>query len=216
MPVTLGGSSSGGGGGSGRGYLAFNSVLDMPAFAINSVSWREGSNWRYSSAGQLWDMIDNNGGYADCNGLAADTWETALDVTSGRGILCQILLPQTAANVADTTFDIKVTVDGVAATKQITFDQTNSRYMVIGAQALGASVSDQMLEDTNSNLSNDASVHDLQQGLTLEPPTLWVSQARPVLPFDSSLKVEMRCSQAIVTSAYYRNFGALVSYLPEV
>ena len=196
-------------------FVAYRDVFDMPASARGNVQWLEGSNNRNIATSRFWGMIDVNGGYVDCNALAADTWATAIDISSGSGIVSHIFLPQIASDVVDTAFDVRVTVDGVEKIRRLTFDRCYALHLILGGSRDYSTANDTHLEDAASSRSSDGTVQELDYSEALLHPHMHVSQGFPVLPFEDSLKVEMKCSEPCSSTAQLRNFGVLLALTVE-
>ena len=176
------------------------------------------SFWQSSQA-EFWTYIGFHGGVNTTSGRTANTWYTDVDISNKSGILTNVLSPR---NTAQTTKDLRVTIDGVVYERTIpsTDMSAANRRVCYGFS-----------ENTNTGMSNfvpdrygmynypweNDSVAKLyaprirtnQNRTIIQPPWRVASETGLGIVFRKSLKVEQRMAHVGSTTLYRRNSCAL-------
>lgn len=217
--------SGGGGGSSGGGIAKFASPMEMPAFATDvAPGILDSGSRRAQDNHYFWDCLNGDGAYI-AGSTSADTYVTVIDV-SGKGVLGNVILYQTASNAADATYTIRFTVDGVQYIRQIMYDATSTDFLFLGSNPqIGMSGSATYIDDHASmwrlsvstlDESTDGSVCKIKHTLlNFHAPFKYMAMGVPVLAFDTDLKVEVKSSIGRTTTAYDANAGVTMNYIVE-
>lgn len=177
--------------------------------AATGVSANGATFWTYLSDATF-------GAQQTTTSKSADTYYTYVDITGSRGVMGTIVLPHTASS-ASGFYTIKLTTDGVVEEfKTLTATLSNSRRMWLGFAKEYAQINDvRYVGESGYGLHR---FHDEVQGIdaysgnaTLRSAQDMVVQGLPVHTFDTSLKLEVKCSIAGKANAY-EGYGGVAIY----
>lgn len=157
-------------------------------------------------------VLSNNAGFftnlalrgATASISVADTYVTVANIT-GSGFMCSLVSPTHSAAFTPT---LLITVDGVAYTIEPSSTLAAQKRLMVGPYTIGqptievgstATINDVIQipnnsNDTGFNGSLTGGVIVAPSHIALITPEIALSVGMPVLRFESSLKVEMKCS----------------------
>jgi len=175
------------------------------------------TNYISSWSSDVWDFFGttNNNPDAGWGGIsAANTWATILNVTSGSGAFIGAIAPHGGATGVNVTQDIKVTIDGVAKTFSITFNdgQTNRLILMPPMMDSENQYPSDLLYNQDLTLTSGNSVGAKLLRYYYVSPPQWHRLHREGVRYESSLKVEVRCSHYSTTN---RGHNAAYFYAPD-
>ena len=160
------------------------------------------------------------GAYQSTTPKSADTYYTYVDITGSHGVMGTIILPHNATT-ASGFYTIKLTTDGVVEEfKTLTTTLSNSRRRWLGFAKEYAQINDVRYQ--NEGGYGLYRFHDEDQGVdsysvnaTLRSAQDMVVQGLPVHTFDTSLKLEVKCSIAGKATNYEGNGGVVIYSFPN-
>ena len=181
------------------------------------------SSGRGSDVGNFWSNVfqDTFGSYNDV-AKDADTYYTYVDISASHGVMGTIMFPQIASN-ASAFHTIKLTTDGSVEefrTLTTTLD-AGDRYWIGYAKEVTSSAEVRGAQGRlgyGRHLFGKGSegVDRYNNGCTLTSAQQCLHEGIPVHSFETSLKVEVKCSVASSTNAHNENGGVLVFASPNL
>jgi hypothetical protein len=147
---------------------------------------------------------------------SADTYYTYCDITGSHGAMGSIVFPQNAST-ASGFYTIKLTTDGVVEEfKTLTTSMSNNRRKWIGFAKEYAQINDvRYMGEGGYGLhrfyEENTGVDSYPGGATIRTTQDMVVQGLPVHLFDTSLKVEVKCSLGGHANAE-RGYGGVLAY----
>ena len=199
LTTSLGG---GGGGGPELTINSFGRPLQIPADSSYVLTSGAGGV-EHAGSSLFWSEIDNQGAY-----ITTNNGSSYIDVVniSGSGYLGWILSAFIANGNAAYTMTFRITIDGTS--REIAVDETsNTRFLLVPTY--------EMLRLHHNNntrgqgmfmFGNDADHIIFDNGYLILPPP-GALQATRSIRFESSLRVEMKCTGSFYAVAQDQNTG---------
>ena len=201
----------GGNGGSGKIQMSFpRTVIEDTCLNL------EGANVAVydSTDSSFWSTIETKVGDdwtgAYITSLADNSEQTIVDI-QGSGILANVITA--CPSVADSTFTVKITIDGQEKTFTSNLVGENNRFVLGHLNYHRTTESNSRAKNTGKKFGNSWSNGDHR---ILVTPDQAVTDSRKGIKFDSSLKVTVQCDNNIVTSNFLNRAGVTyLTYIPE-
>lgn len=201
MPVVLGG----GGGGGGGPYLDINAYgrpLQIGADTPYVMTTGSGAVY-HAGESNFWSEVDIEGAY-----ITTNNGSSYIDIVniSGSGYLGWILSAFIANGNAAYTMTFRITIDGTS--REIAVDETsNSRFLLVPTyEMLRLHHNNNTRGQGMFSFGNDPDHMAFDNGYLILPPT-GALQATRSIRFESSLRVEMKCTGTFYANTYDQNSG---------
>lgn len=151
---------------------------------------------------------------------SADTYYTYVDITGSHGVMGTIILPH-CASTASGFYTIKLTTDGVVEEfKTLTTSMSNSRRRWLGFCKEYANSTDVRYQNEGGFglyrfHDEDSGIDSYSGNASLRSAQDMVVQGLPVHTFETSLKLEVKCSIAGKATAHEATGGVVIYSFPN-
>ena len=191
--------------------------------ATNSLQYYQSGTGYAANGATFWNGTCQStfGAKETTAGKTADTYYTYVDITGSHGVMGSIILPM-IASTGSAFYTVKLTTDGVEEEfRTVTSTLTANRRRWLGFAKEYAYVNNAATQsDGGFNLyrfyAEDTGVDGYAGGCAIRSTQDMVAQGLPVHIFDTSLKVEVKCSVTGNGNGYECNGGVLVYSHPNI